>query len=151
MVSLAPVERDTRLDSGEFGARRSVAYRFRHDRVALVASILLLALILVCILAPITAPDNPYKINPANLFAPPGSPGHLLGTDNEGRDMLSRLIWGGRVSLLTGILPVVIGLVLGGSIGLVSGFKGGAVRTTIMRAMDVLLAFPQCYWRSPSP
>ena len=106
------------------------------------ASILLLALILVCILAPITAPDSPYKINPANLFAPPGSPGHLLGTDNEGRDMLSRLIWGGRVSLLTGILPVVIGLVLGGSIGLVSGFKGGAVRTTIMRAMDVLLAFP---------
>ena len=142
MVSLAPVERDTRLDWGEFGARRSVAYRFRHDRVALVASILLLALILVCILAPITAPDSPYKINPANLFAPPGSPGHLLGTDNEGRDMLSRLIWGGRVSLLTGILPVVIGLVLGGSIGLVSGFKGGAVRTTIMRATDVLLAFP---------
>jgi peptide/nickel transport system permease protein len=97
---------------------------------------------MICALAPVTAPYSPYKINPANLFAPPGSPGHLLGTDNEGRDMLSRLIWGGRVSLITGIVPVVIGLVVGGSIGLLAGFKGGATRTTIMRAMDVFLAFP---------
>jgi peptide/nickel transport system permease protein len=142
MVSLAPVERDAHLDRGEFTGRRSVAYRFRHDRVALVASILLLTLIMICVLAPVTAPYSPFKIDPANLFAPPGSPGHLLGTDNEGRDMLSRLIWGGRVSLVTGVVPVVIGLVVGGSIGLLSGFKGGATRTAMMRAMDVLLAFP---------
>jgi peptide/nickel transport system permease protein len=142
MVSLAPVERDARLEWGEATTRRDVFYRFRHDRVALVALVLLFLLVLTCILAPITAPHSPYAINPANLFAPPGTPGHLLGTDNEGRDMLSRLIWGGRISLLTGILPVVIGLVVGGSIGLLAGFKGGAVRTTIMRAMDVLLAFP---------
>jgi peptide/nickel transport system permease protein len=142
MVSLAPVERDTDVDWGEFTARRSVIHRFRHDRVALVASVLLLALIMICALAPVTAPYSPYKIDPANLFAPPGSPGHLLGTDNEGRDMLSRLIWGGRVSLVTGIVPVVIGLVVGGAIGLLAGFKGGAARTAIMRAMDVFLAFP---------
>ncbi len=142
MVSLSPVERDAHLDWGEFTARRSVVDRFRHDRLALAASVLLLALIMICALAPVTAPYSPYKINPANLFAPPGSPGHLLGTDNEGRDMLSRLIWGGRVSLITGIVPVVIGLVVGGSIGLLAGFKGGATRTTIMRAMDVFLAFP---------
>jgi peptide/nickel transport system permease protein len=142
MVSLAPVERESRLDWGEVTTRRDVFYRFRHDRVAFVALILLITLIMICVLAPVTAPHSPYKIDPANLFAPPGTPGHLLGTDNEGRDMLSRLIWAGRISLLTGILPVVIGLVLGGSIGLLAGFKGGAARTTIMRAMDVLLAFP---------
>ncbi len=142
MVSLSPVERDAHLDWGEFTGRRSVVDRFRHDRLALAASVLLLALIMICALAPVTAPYSPYKIDPANLFAPPGSPGHLLGTDNEGRDMLSRLIWGGRVSLVTGIVPVIIGLVVGGSIGLLAGFKGGATRTTIMRAMDVFLAFP---------
>ncbi len=73
---------------------------------------------------------------------PPGSPGHLLGTDELGRDMLSRLIYGGRLSLAMGVLPVVAALVIGGTLGLIAGFVGGRTNMLIMRVTDVFYAFP---------
>jgi peptide/nickel transport system permease protein len=123
------------------GGRRGLIHKFKEDKVALVALGLLLLMIATCVAAPLTAPHNPYAIDPLNILASP-SARHLLGTDGEGRDVLSRLIWGGRTSLLTGVTPVAIGLFLGTLLGIVAGYYGGLVRTFTMRTMDVLLAFP---------
>jgi peptide/nickel transport system permease protein len=73
---------------------------------------------------------------------PPGTPGHLLGTDELGRDLLTRLIYGGRLSLLMGFIPVLIATLIGGTLGILAGYAGGLVNTGIMRTMDVFYAFP---------
>jgi peptide/nickel transport system permease protein len=73
---------------------------------------------------------------------PPGSPGHLLGTDELGRDLLTRLIYGGRLSLFMGFSPVLVATLIGGVLGILAGFAGGWVNTAIMRTMDVFYAFP---------
>jgi peptide/nickel transport system permease protein len=78
----------------------------------------------------------------AHRLRPIGAPGHLLGTDEQGRDMLSRLIFGGRVSLTMGILPVALATVIGGLLGVVAGYFAGGVNMAIMRTMDVFFAFP---------
>jgi peptide/nickel transport system permease protein len=124
------------------GTLRAIWARFRTDRLATAALVLLSLIVVICIAAPLTSPHDPLATEAVNRLAPPGSPGHILGTDGEGRDLLSRLIWGGRVSLLTGVTPVLIGLVVGGILGLVAGYAGGITRTLIMRCVDVLFAFP---------
>lgn len=124
------------------GTLRALWARFRSDRLATAALAILALIVVVCIAAPITSPHDPLATDAVNRLLPPGSPGHVLGTDGEGRDLLSRLIWGGRISLLTGVAPVVIGLVAGGVLGLVAGYAGGFTRTVIMRCVDVLFAFP---------
>ena len=124
------------------GTLRALWARFRSDRLATAALAVLAFIVIVCMAAPITSPHDPLATDAVNRLLPPGSPGHVLGTDGEGRDLLSRLIWGGRVSLLTGVAPVVIGLVAGGVLGLVAGYAGGFTRTVIMRCVDVLFAFP---------
>ena len=126
----------------EARGRPSLISKFRRDRVAMGALVLLALMIAVCIAAPLTAPYSPYATDPAHVLESPFSPGHLLGTDGEGRDILSRLIWGGRTSLLTGVSPVAIGLLVGGLLGMVAGYYGGIIKTFVMRAMDILLAFP---------
>ncbi|WP_108258809.1 ABC transporter permease [Mangrovicoccus ximenensis] len=73
---------------------------------------------------------------------PVGTPGHILGTDELGRDMLTRLLYGGRVSLLMGIVPVALALLIGGTLGLVAGYAGGRTNALIMRGIDVIFAFP---------
>ena len=73
---------------------------------------------------------------------PLGSPNHSLGTDELGRDMFSRLIYGGRLSLFMGVMPVFAALLIGGSLGILAGFVGGKVNIAIMRIMDVFYAFP---------
>ena len=85
---------------------------------------------------------DPYKSSMAHRLRPIGEPGHLLGTDEQGRDMLSRMIYGGRVSLTMGILPVALATVIGGLFGVVAGYFGGKVNMVIMRTMDVFFAFP---------
>src|SRR6202012_5150637 len=94
------------------------------------------------IFAPWIAPFDPYKESVIGRLKPFGWKDHLLGTDELGRDMLSRLIYGGRVSLLMGVVPVFIASVVGGLLGVVGGFAGGRVNTIIMRTMDVFYAFP---------
>ncbi|MBV8087748.1 MAG: ABC transporter permease [Chloroflexi bacterium] len=112
----------------------------RYPRVA-IGLAFVVGLILVAALAPIIAPSNPVLTKPALAYQPPGA-GHLLGTDNLGRDVLSRVIWGSRVSLEVGIISVTIGLVLGGGIGIAAGWRGGWIDLTLMRGIDALLAFP---------
>jgi peptide/nickel transport system permease protein len=116
--------------------------RLSRDRLAAGSLIFLGLLVLVSISAPILGLRDPLVIIPVDRLAPPFSPGHLLGADEQGRDMLSRLIWGGRTSLVTGIAPVALGGGIGGLLGLVAGFYGGIARALIMRTLDVFFTFP---------
>jgi len=119
-----------------------VVRRLRRDPVTVGCALILLTIAVLAIAAPLIAPANPYKTSMLNRLLAPGAPHHLLGTDELGRDMLSRLIYGGRVSLLMGVVPVLIASLIGGTLGVVGGFAGGRVNTAIMRTMDVFYAFP---------
>ena len=103
---------------------------------------IVLLVVLAAIFAPLIAPFDPYKESVVGRLKPLGWRGHLFGTDELGRDMLSRLIYGGRVSLLMGVVPVLIASIVGGLLGVVGGFAGGRINTAIMRTMDVFYAFP---------
>ena len=124
------------------GYWQSVAYRLRHDPVTLAFGAVVLLIVLAAIFAPWVAPFDPYKESIVGRLKPFGWRDHLLGTDELGRDMLSRILYGGRVSLLMGVMPVLIASMIGGTLGVVSGFAGGRVNTAIMRTMDVFYAFP---------
>jgi peptide/nickel transport system permease protein len=99
-------------------------------------------LILAAIFAPLVAPDGPTAGSIANRLQGVGSAGHLLGTDGQGRDILSRLIWGARPSLLEGIVPVAIAGTIGTILGMVASLGGRRIHTLIMRTLDVFYSFP---------
>ena len=111
------------------------------DPVARLAAGMIALLMLAAIFAPWVAPWPPNAANPALRLLPPGTPGHLLGLDNQGRDILSRMIHGARLTLLCGILPVVIGAAISIPLGLLGAWYRG-LGAVIMRVMDVLFAFP---------
>jgi peptide/nickel transport system permease protein len=113
----------------------------KYPRLTLAASFVAL-LFLVALVAPILSPHDPLAINPDNPYLPPLSPGHLLGTDELGRDLLSRVLWGTRVSVPVAFVAVAVGLFAGGIIGLVCGYAGGVTDLLLMRFIDALLAFP---------
>ena len=115
--------------------------RFKKRKVAFIGLIVVILLILMAALAPVIAPYDPDAIDFANRLAPL-SKEHLLGTDNFGRDILTRIIYGGRTSLLVSLLGCAISTVIGGMIGAVSGYYGGKVDTVIMRFLDILMAIP---------
>jgi peptide/nickel transport system permease protein len=102
---------------------------------------ILLLLVLVAIFAPWVAPYDPYKIDMGNALLQPSST-HLLGTDSVGRDTLSRLIYGSRTALMVGFITTGVSAIIGIILGLLAGYIGGVVNMTIMRAMDMLMAFP---------
>jgi peptide/nickel transport system permease protein len=112
-----------------------------HPRVIFAGSLVAL-LFLVALLAPFIAPHDPIQVNADNAYLRPLSPGHLLGTDELGRDLFSRMLWGARVSLPVAFVAVAVGLLAGGLIGLISGYFGGVVDLLLMRLIDALLAFP---------
>jgi peptide/nickel transport system permease protein len=97
---------------------------------------------LLSVLAPLLAPYDPDAVDAANRLAPVGAPGHWLGTDDLGRDIWSRLLWGGQLSLVVGLLPVGLALVAGTALGALAGYTRGRVDGFIMRCLDILLAFP---------
>jgi len=116
--------------------------RLKCDPITIGCAVIILVILLAAIFAPFVATHDPYKTNMLSRLAPVGTEGFILGTDELGRDMLSRLIYGGRVSLFTAIGPVLSALILGGTLGIVAGFLGGRVNMIIMRTMDVFYAFP---------
>jgi peptide/nickel transport system permease protein len=120
----------------------TVIERLRYDYLTMVFVAIIGLIVLAAILAPLVAPYDPNETSMLIRLKPIGFQGHLLGTDDLGRDMLSRLIHGGRVSLLMGILPVILAVMIGGLLGVVAGFVGGWTNTVIMRTMDVFYAFP---------
>jgi peptide/nickel transport system permease protein len=120
---------------------RSVARQLLSDNVSRAGFIIVLALIIIALVANYVAPYNPNHQNLAQLLKPP-SLSHLMGTDQLGRDVLSRIIYGTRISLEVGIIVVTVSLFSGSIIGAVSGYFGGRADLVIMRIADVFLAFP---------
>jgi peptide/nickel transport system permease protein len=124
------------------GYWRTVGYRLRYDYVTLFFALVIVLIALAAICAPLLAPFDPLKTSMAYRLKPIGFRNFALGTDELGRDMLSRLIYGGRMSLLMGLTPVVLATVLGGTLGVIAGFLGGSVNMLIMRTVDIFYAFP---------
>ncbi|MDO5658715.1 MAG: ABC transporter permease [Paracoccus sp. (in: a-proteobacteria)] len=127
-----------------------VAWSFRHSPVAIIAALVALIITAGAVFAPWIAPHNPF--DPSSLvlmdgFTPPMEPSrtgntYLLGTDGQGRDILSTIMYGARISLFVGFAAVIFSMVLGIGLGLLAGFRGGWVDTLLMRIADVQLSFP---------
>lgn len=124
---------------------RRGAHRRRRSGRSILTTVALAYVVALCAaaaFAPIVAPYDPTDQDYGKRLLPPGSEGHLLGTDDLGRDVFSRIVWGSRSALLTGSVSVSIALVLGLLIGLCAGLAGGRVETTLMLLMDGILSFP---------
>jgi peptide/nickel transport system permease protein len=130
------------LNSRQPGRRRNAGDRLLRDGGAIGGLLVVGAIVAVSVLAPLLAPYDPDAVDAAGRLAPIGGAAHALGTDDLGRDILSRLLWGGRVSLVVGLAPVAMALVVGVGLGAIAGYARGAVDGFIMRCLDVLLAFP---------
>src|SRR6185503_10469573 len=115
--------------------------RAARARLAPFGALVLVAAVVMALGAPVLSPHDPLKQNLDNALARPGR-AHVLGTDNVGRDVLSRVIWGTRVSLLAGIVSVALAAAAGSVLGLLAGYAGGRVDGLVMRAMDAVLSFP---------
>lgn len=116
--------------------------RFRHDRLLQAGAALVLLVLLAALLAPWLAPFDPYTGDLRGAYLLPPGGAHLLGTDSQGRDVLSRVLYGARISILVGVISQVVALALGVTLGLVAGYYGRWVDAVIMRLADVTLAFP---------
>ncbi len=119
-----------------------LARRFRHDRFFQLGLVLVALVVGAAVLAPILAPAGPYQGDPESAYLLPPGFGHLLGTDTQGRDVLTRVIFGARISLAVGISSQAVASLLGVTLGLISGYYGRRVDALVMRLADVTLAFP---------
>lgn len=134
-VSALPVERSQGYWAG-------AVRKLLRDPVAVASGLIVLALLSLAIFGPWLAPADPYASSMLGRLKPIGSPNYPLGSDELGRDMLSRLIVGARLSLFMGLTPVLLAFVIGTSLGLLAGYAGGWINSAIMRTVDVLYAFP---------
>lgn len=121
--------------------RQDVWRRFRRNRLALLGAGIVLALVLIAALARFFAPYSPTLVNLDAQLLPP-SPQHLFGTDFFGRDILSRVIYGARISLVIGLVPTLMAMAFGAVVGVTGGFQGGWVDIVLMRLGDIVMAFP---------
>jgi len=121
---------------------REVVDRIRRDPVAIGSSLIVGLIIASAIFAPLLSAYDPLQGSILERLLPVGSESHVLGTDEQGRDMLARLLYGGQLSLMAGLTPVLIATGIGTVIGAVAAFSGGPVEAALMRTMDVSYAFP---------
>ncbi len=121
--------------------RRRILRTFMKNKAALIGAIVALAVTVIAIFAPLLSPYDPLEQDVFHRLASPGRT-HLLGTDVYGRDVLSRILWGARVSLTVSVSSVFIAMVIGTALGMIAGFNGGKLETTIMRSVDILMSFP---------
>jgi peptide/nickel transport system permease protein len=135
IIQLAQVERT----SGYWG---NVGRRLSRDPVSMICAAILLVIMLGAIFAPWLGLADPYQGSMIRRLRPLGTPGYPLGADELGRDMVARLVYGGRLSLLIGLLPVVFAFIIGTTLGVIAGYVGGLVNQSIMRSIDVFYAFP---------
>jgi peptide/nickel transport system permease protein len=119
----------------------SLLRRLRRSRGVIVGASILLIIVILATLAPILTPYDPEKIDPITGLRAPDAE-HIFGTDNFGRDVFTRVLYGGRLSVQVGLISILIASTIGTTLGILSGYSGGWVDTIIMRLMDVLLAFP---------
>ena len=140
LAGASPLLRGRRAPSRSYW--NNVARRLARDPLTMFCLAALTLIILSAILAPWLAPYDPYKTSMARRLIAPGDSRYWLGTDELGRDLLSRLIYGGRLSLFMGFTPVILATLIGGLLGVVAGYLGGAVNMVVMRVIDVFYAFP---------
>lgn len=127
-----------------------IFYSFVKTPSAVIAAAITLIAILVCFSAPLIAPYNPFDPSQISLWdgkMPPmwiegGNPAYILGTDNQGRDLLSTILYGGRISITVGIAAILMGMLIGVSLGIIAGYLGGLTDLIIMRAADIQLTIP---------
>ncbi|RTL49484.1 MAG: ABC transporter permease [Bradyrhizobiaceae bacterium] len=124
------------------GYWQRVRHRLVRDKVTMLCLIVLALMFLAIVFAPFITSQSPFTGSMVHRLKPIGTPGHPLGTDELGRDMLARLVYGGRLSWFIGIMPVVIAFIIGSSLGIVAGFAGGWLNMLIMRTTDIFYAFP---------
>jgi peptide/nickel transport system permease protein len=120
----------------------TVGRRLMHDPVSVGCALVILAIALAAVFAPYLGLADPYQGSMIRRLRPIGTPGYPLGTDELGRDMVARLIYGGRLSLFIGLTPVALAFVIGTTLGVIAGYVGGIVNQAIMRTVDVFYAFP---------
>jgi len=124
------------------GYWKGVFKRVRRDKVTMFCAFILLCMLLAIIFAPLIAPHDPFQGSMMRRLRPIGTPNHPLGTDELGRDILTRLLFGGRLSWFMGIVPVALAFAMGTFLGVLAGFAGGKTNMLIMRVTDVFYAFP---------
>ena len=117
-------------------------HKLARNKMALVGLAIVVVMVILAVFAPLLAPCDPNATDTSNMFAAPGVGGHLFGTDAFGRDLLSRVIYGARISIFIAIGGTILGAIVGILLGLVAGFFGGIVDSVIMRIMDGMMAFP---------
>lgn len=126
------------------GQWRLAAARFALHRLALAGIVVLGGLALICAGVPLLSPYDPDKTNLLAMYEPP-SPAHVFGTDGLGRDLATRLLYGGRVSLLVGVLAMTVAISVGTIVGVVAGYYGGFADGLLMRVVDMMFAFPRLF------
>lgn len=132
---------EDKKDKTEISLNNKRWAKFKKNKMALLGTILILLQMIIAIFAPFLAPYDPYEQNLMKMTLPVGTEGHLLGTDNFGRDILSRLIFGSRISLVVGLSSVLFGLLIGVTLGLIAGYYS-KLDNLIMRLIDIMLSFP---------
>lgn len=140
-VSGLPPQMDEDMELQDTALAKEVWYRFRRNKTAMAGGFIVLLLIVTAVFAPLIAPHNPYDVDLAKQFLAPNST-YLLGTDMFGRDVLSRIIYGTRISLIIGLIPTLMSMCIGTLLGVLAGYYGGWVDSLIMRLADIILAFP---------
>jgi peptide/nickel transport system permease protein len=143
-AAVLPVDPAAALERAQQGKSywRRVGERLRGDKTTLAVIAVIFMLVAMIVLAPWFTVHDPYTGSVLRRLKPVGTPGHWLGTDEVGRDLWSRMVYGGRLSLLAGVVPVFLALLIGGFLGVLAGYAGGVVNGVIMRLTDVLYAFP---------
>ncbi len=141
-IALRPVADAMRRAQAGKGYWARVRERVLADRVTMTVMALLACIVVMALAAPLLATYDPGAGSVLARLKSPGYPGHWLGTDEVGRDLWTRLLYGGRLTLLCGVAPVALALIIGGGLGLVAGYRGGVFNSLVMRGMDVLYAFP---------
>ncbi|OAT81842.1 peptide ABC transporter permease [Desulfotomaculum copahuensis] len=129
------------MPARQYGLWYDAWRRLRQNKIAIAGAVIVLALILAALLAPVLAPHNPLSGNIIDRLQAP-SAAHWFGTDSQGRDVLSRIIYGSRISIQVGVISVGIALLIGTLIGAAGGYYGGWVDNVLMRVVDIMLAFP---------
>ncbi len=127
------------------GSFRLVAEAFLADRLGIVGMVFLMFMVLFCFVGPLVYHTNQINANITNLHLPPGSPGHILGTDQDGYDLLGRLMVGGQTALIIGFLAAFLATMFGAIWGAFAGYYGGIVDSVMMRVVDTMLAIPSLF------